>query len=357
MRSRSRVILVSAVALACACLSFAATGFAAAPTPAQIEILSPETIEVPADKEEHEDVLVRNAGGTPVVVGFEVNGEYAPTITPVSGEVLAYSVRRLTLNFTPTNKAKEVSGELIAYGEGVAPAGIPFTSSLKAETPWWIYVILFGSLAVAIALMVVRWLVGEFPRKATLGGRIGPANWEFTKSWGSNLTVVGALLGTILLASVLPEESVVPKVTYAGLNLFFGILIVIAPFIYTATQSAAAYDDSQAGKEPQLQGYVWSFLLATAITVWAVLGEIGTMFAIFDEIRVGQTMPDAAIAVLALVLALSAVLLLVMSWKRVKAIVEYQWTRKEQIKKGLTTDEATFGVASVEPALPAWTVL
>ncbi len=336
------------------------------PPPPQIEVLSPEKIEVSADKTETVEVLIRNAGGSPIVVGFEVNGEYAPEVTPESGEVLGYSVRRFSLNFTPTTAGKEVSGELIASGKDTAPAGIAFSSSTKQATPWWIYAILFASLAAALLLVSVRWFIGEYPRKATLTGRIGPANWDFTKSWGSTLTAVGALLGTIIAASVLPDKTVVPKTTYAGLNLFFGALIVIAPFIYTATQTAAPFHRTKTVKEPQFQGYVWSFLLATALTLWAVLGELGSILAVFNEIRVGGTMPQVTLWILAVLLAISAVLLLQMSWRRIGTIVEFQSDRKKQRKRQLELNpqrlaglvaEDTPGETTVEPELPSWSLL
>jgi hypothetical protein len=170
MRSRFGIVAVAAISLACIFLAPTVLALAESepPTPPQIDILSPEKIEVSADQEESVDVLVRNAGGSPVVVGFEVDGEYAPKVFPASAEVLGYSVRRVTLYFTPEKMGEEVSGELIASGEGTAPAGVAFLSSAKQGTPWWIYTILLASLALALLLIGVRWLVGEYPRKATL---------------------------------------------------------------------------------------------------------------------------------------------------------------------------------------------
>jgi VIT1/CCC1 family predicted Fe2+/Mn2+ transporter len=345
MRSRAGIAAVAAISLACGLLGPAALALAERepPAPPQIDILSPEKVEVSADQEESVDVLVRNSGGSPLVVGFEVEGEYAPKVFPASAEVFGYSVRWVTLYFTPAKAGEEVSGELIASGKGTAPAGIAFTSSAGQTTPWWIYAILFASLGAALALVAIRWLVGEYPRKATLAGRIGPANWDFTKSWGSTLAAVGALLGTIVAAGVLPDTSSVPKTTYAGLNFFFGALILIAPFIYTATQTAAPVDRAKPLPEPQFQGYVWSFLLATAITLWAVLGEFGTILAVFNEVRVGQTMPQVTIWILGAVLTLSAGLLLAMSWRRIKAIVEFQASPES--------------VGLVEADLPSWPLL
>ncbi len=156
MRPRSAAVLVAALALACTCLAFACPALAAEPESAQIEILSPEKIEVPADAEGSEEVLLKNGGGTPVVVGFEVNGEYAPEVFPASAEVLAYSVRRVTLYFTPDKAGQEVSGELIASGESTAPDGIPFESTTSHDAPDWLYAIVLGGFAAVLALILLR---------------------------------------------------------------------------------------------------------------------------------------------------------------------------------------------------------
>lgn len=360
MRPPVRAILVAA---ACIFLSLVSPAFGGETEPPRLEILSPAKVDVSADEETTVTVFVRNAGPLPVVVSFQVHGEYAPTVRPESAEVFGQSVRKLELTFVPDTTEEPVSGVLIASGRGRVPASAEFEASAEQETPGWVYAIIFGSLGLASALVVIRWLVGGFPRE--LGGRLGPASWDFSKSWGSTLTAVGALLGTILSASVLPDTTSVPKATYAGLNLFFGALIVIGPFAYTATQGIKPVHRTRTVKEPQFQGYVWSFLLATAITLWAVLGELATMFAVFDEIQVGQTMPEVALGIFAALLAISGVLLLVMSWKRIKTIIEFQRDLPAQRRKQLETHPRFAGLAVeeapdaelLEPELPSWPVL
>ena len=131
--------------------------------------------------------------------------------------------------------------------------------------------IVFGSLAMATVLVVAAAARATTLKK--LGDRMGPPNWDFSKSWGSSFTVLGAVLGTIVAAKgVIPDQ---PKFLtqpggYAALNLAFGLIIVLAPFLYRALSSPVPVG----GAEPQYEGYVWSFLVCTLLTVWAVLGQL-----------------------------------------------------------------------------------
>ncbi len=310
---------------------------------------------------------MRNDGKPPAEVEFRVDAaENAPTVTPATAVIPSLGVKRVTLTFKPSVEGEAVSGELIVSARGSVPAGVAFEFSVTPGTPRWIYYILFLPLALALALVLARWFSTKYP--CGLGGRLGPANWDFSKSWGSNLTVVGALLGTIIATSVLPDTTSAAKGTYAALNLFFGALIVIAPFIYTATQRAEPFHKTKTVKEPQFQGYVWSFLLATVITLWAVLGEIGATFAVFNEIRVGHTMPGASLVVFAVLLGISGGLMLVMSWRRIKQTIVFQCDRPKQRRRhlelhaqlsNLAGDESEVapGKELVEPELPTWSVL
>jgi hypothetical protein len=68
--------------------------------------------------------------------------------------------------------------------------------------------LVFGSLAVASLFVVVRWFVTSETTRVHLMTRMGSPGWDFTTSWASNFTVVGAVLGTILGASgVLPDTT------------------------------------------------------------------------------------------------------------------------------------------------------
>jgi len=247
------------------------------------------------------------------------------------------------------------------------------------DTPWWVDPTIFGSLILAVALVVVLWLTmwtnGEGADRPSLTDRVGPASWDFSRSWGSNLTVIGALLGTIISAGVLPRDSSVSKETFAALNLLFAALIVLGPFIYNATRTRVDARRSAVIAEPQFQGFVWSFLVATAITLWAVLGEIATTFAIFSELQSADAVPDVALWLLGAVMLIGGVLLLPMTWSRARAIIEFQrdtTAQRERTLGALRLGERLMGIeealpsveAQIQPLadeksapLPSWSVL
>ena len=110
---------------------------------------------------------------------------------------------------------------------------------------------------------------------------LGPPKWDFTTSWASSFTVVGALLGTVLLNSgaVPADTEHMPVAAYAGLNLFFGVMMVLAPLFYVALQKAPS------NPENTFRGSVRAFLFSSSLMLWAVLGELSTLLLLLDDIR------------------------------------------------------------------------
>jgi hypothetical protein len=73
------------------------------------------------------------------------------------------------------------------------------------------------------------------------------------------------------------------KADFAVLNVTFGLLAVLGPFVWATFRTASA--------NPQLgaafTGYVWAFLVAAAITTGAVLGELTTLAMFVHEVQLG----------------------------------------------------------------------
>jgi len=183
---------------------------------------------------------------------------------------------------------------------------------------------------------------------------MGPANWDFSKSWASNITVIGALLGTIISAGVLPAQTSLPKATYAGLNLFFGALILVAPFVYTATQKEVRPDNQAAPQEPRYEGRVCWFVVASGLTLGAVLGELATIFLLFNEIQTGGSMPRAAIWFLGGVMVFACLLAGMYGFRSIRATLKDQGVQARRRQE--LADEALGGPADV-PAMPSWSIL
>ncbi len=232
-------------------------------------------------------------------------------------------------------------------------------------TPWWIWATVIAPLVLAVVLVAFVW--PEARGNVGPSDHLGPANWDFSASFGSSLTVFSSLLGTILSASLLPTSTLVPADTYAGLNLMFGVMIIAGPLIYTATQQPTpVHRAGSVVQEPQYQGRVWGFLVATALTLWAVLGELVTVALVLNEIRRGGSLPAALFAIMIALLAIGAVSLLVVARQRIEATLEAQREagspeRKQALRShylALALPEAEVpALADIEPSRASWPLL
>jgi hypothetical protein len=121
----------------------------------------------------------------------------------------------------------------------------------------------------ATVIWACLWCPGKLTKQAP-----GP-KWGFGSSWTTNLTAVGATLGTVLGAATLPDvPSQIDKDTFVQLNLGFGLLVVIAPFLFHALRwpiRKTAMDDNG------LYGGNVTLLVACCLTFAAVLGELATL--------------------------------------------------------------------------------
>jgi hypothetical protein len=145
----------------------------------------------------------------------------------------------------------------------------------RVSTASWIVV---SSLVFAVLL------VGAGLSAAGTGpfGPIAFKGWDFSSSWASNLAVLGAILGTVLGKVTLPSTPVLMKHdAYISLSLFFGAVVVISPFLYTALRSgsATANGPSYTGADYRV------FLVVCVLTIWAVAGQLGTLGCVLYELQ------------------------------------------------------------------------
>jgi len=101
------------------------------------------------------------------------------------------------------------------------------------------------------------------------------------------------LLGTVVAASVLPDEPhLLTKAQYGALNLYFGLLGAVAAFLYNAIVAKKEVPGDQNANPPpsptyRTEGFVWTYLVASMLTLWAVLGEVGTLYIMMTDILGG----------------------------------------------------------------------
>jgi hypothetical protein len=237
----------------------------------------------------------------------------APTVEVTasgSSAVPANGAARIELSFTSDDSIDGFEGHLIAATDGAA-AERDLKIDAKNEIPFSVNLIIFGSLLIGGGLAALR----AVTLHDRLAYRLATPGWDFSKSWASTFTVVGAVLGTILASLVLPDTPErFSKETLAGMNLVFGVAILVAPFLFAATESPRLVkkDDSL---QVQGQGTVAGYLLACAVTLTGVLGQLATVFFLLGEIETKGALPDEALVFLVVLLAIAALLVLLYAWR------------------------------------------
>jgi hypothetical protein len=178
-----------------------------------------------------------------------------------------------------------------------------------------------GGLALSFILVAGRWLT--LYSAHDLDDALGEVEWSFTDSWAGTLTAVGALLGTILATSGIISQNAEPLTSGAltGLNLFFGALVVIAPLVFSAAQRVESPQAADEG--PRYKGFIWGFLLACFLTLWGVLGELGTLFVLLREVEAGF-FPESVMWLFTGLLVVAFIAVFVYSWIRIQATITWK---------------------------------
>lgn len=215
----------------------------------------------------------------------------------------------------------------------------------QSDHPPWEPIIVLAAAAVALALVAARWIVWrpDASARPRLTQPIGPVNWRFGESWASTLTTFSAFVGAVVASQVLPVEGLyLSNGGFAVLSLLFFFVSLLAPFVYNATASPVA-ESPGSGSTPGYQGQVLTYLLATAITLWAALGEVALIAFMAAE----MTRRGAVFYIFSAVLLGVGALMLRYSWVNIRWVLEIQ--AEHQRRKSLTG-------AAPEPR-PSWTVL
>jgi len=173
--------------------------------------------------------------------------------------------------------------------------------------------LLLGSAALSTVVIGARALSN--PVLARLSEDLGPLDWDFSQSWATTFTTVGAVLGIVLSGTAIPSTgNSVNRTDFVALNLVFGVLAVAGPFAWSTLQRG-----SRAAGTDRAPGSVRGFLLASALVLCAALGELGTLitFAVTQE-------NGPARVILAVVFGLLMVLSLLYAWRTVVDVVVAQ---------------------------------
>jgi hypothetical protein len=260
--------------------------------------------------------VLEDGNGGPATASVEVVGEGATAgkATPLA----AGQVGRFRLVFVKPSKS---SGQLVASAVGVESATVPLSIGPDLPSTRGIDAALLIPLGIAVVWLIVAWFLGR--GNARLRDKLGgTAELDFSKSFASTLTAVGALLGTIIAAGVLPEETVkLSRGGFVGLNLTFGVAIVIAAAVAGSFLSSEAVKNKEGKSEWKVEGYVWPFMLSALITLWAVFGELYAISLLIGELGSGEGFTSLGVTMLRVLLIGGGIALLPYTVIKVKVAV------------------------------------
>jgi len=161
----------------------------------------------------------------------------------------------------------------------------------------WVTGIVGGSLGIAVIFAFGAALYADARLRAAAPG----PGWSIT-SWASNLTGIGAVLGSIVAGVALTAKAKpLDQDTFLALSAFFAFLVVAGPFVFQCARNPKT--------DPRDQGPCgWNFtlLVACSVTLAAVVGELTTLAILYWEIFDGGAPGYIAVVVVALAGLLAA---------------------------------------------------
>lgn len=308
---RLNILLLTAAVVSC---GWVAAAKAQAP---EVSVLGDGALAVKAKEGEGEAVAyisLLNTGGEAVTasISFQAATSTEVGLEATSAPIPPGEAKRVELRFDVADLEEPAQGELVVEG-GAKPVArsVAITPAPQPSAPWPQLFVL-GAFAATLLLTAGVALQAAAKSKAHLLLKKAPGpKWGFD-SWATTATAVGAILGTVLGGATLPEvPREIDKQSLIALNLLFGGLVVLAPFVFQAIRKPSA---SAADPDAGLWGYNLSLLFACSLTCGAVLGEIATLTLLAWELTGGGTWGVTAIIGLAAVAALAVYYFAVTSW-------------------------------------------
>lgn len=259
-------------------------------------------------------------------------------LRPIEPDVVpAGSAERLKVTFSGLEGLDEkVEGQLIVSGGANPVSEAVEIDPAPQPSAAWPELAVFVSLAVAIFLALAVVGAAKSSELKLLGPAPG-AKWSF-ESWTTTLVAVGAVLGATLGEVTFPEfPTQISKSSLIDLNLLFGGLVVLGPFVFQALRRPRFNIKNE---EAGLWGWNLTLLIACTITLWAVLGQLFALGLLCWELSGGGSVGIALIAVMGVTGLLAACYF----WFTVSSMVTNDWSE---------TVSQSVAVAAVAPATPA----
>lgn len=314
-----------------------------------ISILNTEPLKVSGEKGEDtveaKFSVLNNGAPTPIKVKFQASSNERVAVGSWNPETLPSGATRLVVQLTGVEDLSEAAtGQLVVEGGEATVAQSVEIDPSAPDTDWPAYII-GGSLA--LALLVSFFVLGSLGSDRDRLNNAAPnPKWEFS-SWATTLTALGAAFGTVLGSATFPEFPVnVSSAELVNLNILFGVLVLIGPFLFETLRSADIRLDPA---KVERTGTNLTMLIASSFTLWAVLGQMGAFGLLGWELLGGSGF--AYVAAVA-----TGVFILLACWyffTTMREQVRRNWEEEEKAAKAA----AAQGAGGAPKAAGSWSLL
>jgi hypothetical protein len=133
-------------------------------------------------------------------------------------------------------------------------------------------VALWGPLVAALA--VAAKVASQ--RSTELKERMGMPAWDFSRSWASNISVVGGLISLSTFTGLLGQgqPKFIRATGYAVLDFAFPFIAALAPLVYNFSRTVQVKSNSAGDTTILSEGSVRMFIVAGIFTIWACTGQL-----------------------------------------------------------------------------------
>jgi hypothetical protein len=316
-------------------------------------------------------VFVRNEESVPLHISFSATlqtqmGDPAnAAITPRAwdGTIAGNTTKAIPLDIDIGKEQAPLSGYLRLASDSTASATSaykyrPIQIVAPLPSPPSTSVVLWS---LGVALVVVLISIVRLPMNGVaLNHLMGQPTWNFTDSWGSNITIGAGLLTTLLQFAALPEYThFMNKTAYLSLNLLFAGLITLAPLAYNLLRTPVLTTDS-AGKPITVYcGYAFLFVIAGGVTVWGALGQLLTVSYLIRELAQVRVIAMGSMLSFNIVLGLVIILFFIYGCRTIVQVAVAQSQQKKNLESqhAARIAAAAPGVTVEPPTMPTWSLL